>query len=97
MSEGNPAGGPIEEAHPEIVFERFDLKSNRGLRQKEMFGRLAKIQMFGHGAKDLQTKILQLGHGEIMRENCSEMGASGCVEYNYTHCGTNLRYEAGAV
>lgn len=65
-SEGNAIGSAIEEADAEIVFERLDLERNGGLSKEKVFRCLAKIQMFGDGAKDLETEIFQLGHGMII-------------------------------
>jgi hypothetical protein len=57
-------GRTVEQAHSEIVFERFDLERNGGLGEEQMFGSLAEIQVFGDRAEDFEAEILQLRHGE---------------------------------
>jgi len=66
----NPAGCAIKEAHPEIVFESFDLKSYCRLRKEKMFRGLVKVKVLGDGTKYLKPKILQLCHGKIIHGNC---------------------------
>src|SRR5260370_41687592 len=61
-SKGDAIGGAIEEANAEIVFERFDLKRDGGLSKEKLFRRLAKIEMFCNGSKNLETEVFQLGH-----------------------------------
>ena len=58
----------VEQAHAQLVFERFDLQGDGRLRKEELFGGLAKIQLLCHGPKDLEAKILQLRHGRIMQD-----------------------------
>ena len=62
--EGDPAGGAVEQARSEIVFEGFDLQGDGGLREEEMFGGFAEAEMFGDGAEDFEAKVLEVGHGE---------------------------------
>jgi hypothetical protein len=61
-SQGDAIGGAIKEANAEIVFERFDLKRDGRLSKEKVFRRLAKIEMFRNGSKNLETEIFQLGH-----------------------------------
>jgi hypothetical protein len=68
-SNGDAIGGAIEKANAEIVFERFDLKRDGGLGEKEVFRRLAKIEIFGNSAKNLETEVFQLGHVMIISRN----------------------------
>jgi len=70
-SKGDAVGGAIEEADAEIVFERFYLKRDCGLRKKKMFRSFAKIQMLCDGAKYLEAKVFQLGHVMIIHGNRS--------------------------
>jgi len=62
-------GSPVEETNPEFVFERFDLKCDRGLGKEKAFRSLAKIQMLSDGAKDLETKVFELRHVMIIHGN----------------------------
>ena len=68
-SKGDAIGGAIKEANAEIVFERFDLKRDGGLSKEKVFRRLAKIEMFSNGAKNLETEVFQLGHVMIIHRN----------------------------
>ncbi len=68
-SKRDAIGGAIKEANAEIVFERLDLKRDRGLSKEKVFRRLAKIEMFSNGAKNLETKVFQLGHVMIIHRN----------------------------
>jgi len=68
-SKRDAIGGAIKEANAEIVFERFDLKGDGGLCEKKVFRRLAKIEMFSNGAKNLETEVFQLGHVMIIHRN----------------------------
>jgi hypothetical protein len=68
-SKGDAIGGAIEEAHAEIVFESFDLKRDGGLGEEKMFRGFAKIQVLSDGAKDLEAKVLELGHATIIHGN----------------------------
>ena len=74
-SEGDAIAGAIEEANAEIVFERLDLQRDGRLGEKKMFRGLAKIQMFGDGAKNLEAEIFQLRHGMIIHGK-GKMGIS---------------------
>ena len=47
------APGAIEDADPEIVLQRLDLKRDRRLRQKKLFRRFAKAEVLGNGSKHL--------------------------------------------
>jgi len=67
-SERDPASSAVEEPHPEIVFECFDLKRYGRLRKEEMFRGLAKVQVRRDGTKHLEAKILQLRHVMIIHE-----------------------------
>src|SRR5277367_1748931 len=66
-SESDPVGSAVEETDTEIVFECFDLERHRGLAEKKMFCSLAKVQVFGDSAKDLQAKVFKLGHRMIIQ------------------------------
>jgi hypothetical protein len=56
------AAGAIEQAHAEILLEGFDLKSDGGLRKEQQFRGFSKAEVLANGAKDLQSKVLQLCH-----------------------------------
>ena len=47
------APGAIEDADPEIVFQRFDLKCDRRLRQKKLFSGFSKTEVLGNRSKHL--------------------------------------------
>src|SRR5208282_5614006 len=68
-SENDTIGGAVEEAHTEIALESFDLECDGRLGKKQMLGGLAKIQMLGDGAKNLEAEVLELGHGRIIHGN----------------------------
>ena len=59
-------GSPVEETNPEFVFERFDLKGDRGLGKEKALRSLTKIQMLSGGAEDLETKVFELRHVMII-------------------------------
>src|ERR1700691_1912465 len=61
--------GSIEETNPAFVFECFDLKCDGRVGNEKAFRVLPEIQMFGNGAKDLETKVFQLGHVMIIHGN----------------------------
>ena len=68
--EGDAIAGAIEKANAEIVFEGLDLKRDGGLGEEKMFRGLAKVQMFGDGAENLEAEVFQLGHGMIIHGKC---------------------------
>ena len=45
--------GAIKHTDSEIVFQRFDLKCDRRLRQKKLFCRFSKTEMLGDSSKHL--------------------------------------------
>jgi len=65
-SERDFAAGAVEEADAEFVFEGLDLKSDRGLSEKELVGGFAEIEVLGNGTADLKAEVLQLRHGRII-------------------------------
>jgi hypothetical protein len=71
-SERHPACRTVEKPHTEIVFERFDLKRDRRLSEKQFFCRFAKVQMLRGCAKHFKAKVFQLGHAMIIYGNRSD-------------------------
>jgi len=93
------AAGPVEKAHPEIVFECLDLKRHGGLRKEELFRCLVKVQVLRNSAEHLETKILELRHVTIIHE--ARAGRSSSDEYHQpTPAGSDrlpsLRYHQDA-
>jgi hypothetical protein len=43
--------------------EGLDLQRHRRLRDEQLLGGFAKIEVFGDSAKDFEAKILKLRHG----------------------------------
>ena len=84
-------GSPVEETNPEFGFERFDLKGDRGLGKEKTFRSLTKIQMFSNGAKDLETKVFQLGHVMIVYGN--ELAGESII----SHLLSGLPSESGTI
>ena len=62
----NSIAGAVEQSNAEIIFERLDLQRDRGLRKKELLSSFAEVEVLGNRAEDLQPKVLQLSHGEII-------------------------------
>ena len=52
-SQGHAAPGAIKHTDSEIVFQRFDLKCDRRLRQKKLFRGFSKTEVVGNGSKHL--------------------------------------------
>ena len=67
---------PVEETNAEVVFQRFHLKCDGRLREEEMLGGFAEIQMLGDRAKNSQPKIFELGHAMIIYGKGETWGAA---------------------
>jgi len=62
--ERDAVGGAIEEADSEVILEGFYLESNGRLREEQMLGGFAEVEMLGYGAENFEAEILQLSHGD---------------------------------
>ena len=66
FGKSDAASGAIEEADAKVVFEGLDLKSDGWLREEEQFRSFPKVEVLSNRSKDLQSKILQLCHEQII-------------------------------
>lgn len=69
------------------------LQSRSGLREEELLGSLAKVQVFRDGVKHFRAKVIELRHDPIMHGNPSfEIGIDSC---SFDLAVTQNRYRIG--